>query len=691
MGMAEPGAPYEIEERKLRRAFLEEAEELLEKLNGALVELERQPGNAQLVHEIFRLTHSLKSEAALLDFTHLSEVAHRLEDVFDRIRSGSLELTRPLLDTIFSASDIIHELVRRIGSGQGDGGVELTSLLSELAVGAGLMSATPVTAPPAGPEAQGPGLGELERMQVLEALDRGETLYELSFGVEEKAETRYLRAYLVLNNLEKIANVIRTQPPLASPEGEDGRYGRVVILLSSALPEERILKAGAVDLITDVRLVRWDHSGVERSEPGPPGGPPVGETARGGFGLPLQPEGGGGERMESASVRVGTRKLNEIWQLVGELVMCKAQLGRLHESVLKSAASDGLREELARADDSLERIASGMQQAIMETRMVPIAVLFNKLPRLVRDLSRKLGKSAELRMEGKGTEIDRGIVEVLSDPLTHIIRNALDHGIEPPAERRLLGKPESGCITISARQQGGTVAIEVRDDGAGLDTEKIRRKAGVAPETSDEEAFKHIFAPGFSTKEDVTDVSGRGVGLDVVATRIRDLLKGEVVVKSERGKGLLIRILLPLTLTILHSLVVRCRRQHYAIPARDIDETLQLGAEQLQSVTGRHSSPYGGGEIPVQRLAELLGEEQNGEGRGERPTSAGEGRDGVIIQQQGRRICLLVDELCEEQDVVIKPVPELLNLRGLFSGVSVLGDGRILFVLDCSRLVELAS
>jgi two-component system chemotaxis sensor kinase CheA len=377
-------------------------------------------------------------------------------------------------------------------------------------------------------------------------------------------------------------------------------------------------------------------------------------------------------------VRVATRKLDELWQLVGELVHCRARY-----SMLAGGLASEERLELERLTDGLERITNQMQQAVMQTRMVPISVLFNKFPRLVRDLSRKLGKNVELELHGRETEIDRSLVEALSEPLTHLIRNSLDHGLETVEERLAQGKPATGRVTISAQQRGGKIVVEVSDDGKGLDYERIRRRAQAAPEATDEELTGYIFLPGFSTREDVTELSGRGVGLDVVATRIKEDLKGEVLVRSSPGAGLFITIILPLTLTILHSLIVRLGQSFYAIPMQDIEQTLQVEPASLRRPLPEAPErlPYGGGDLAAMRLEALLEAPRRAEAASE--------LQGVILRQRGRNICLLVDEIEEEQDVVIKPIADLLNPKHLFSGVTVLGDGRIAFLLDTARIVEL--
>jgi len=675
----------EVKEPKLLHAFLEESEELLEKLSQALLELEKEPGNLELVHKIFRLTHSLKSESALIGFNNLSELAHRLEDVFERIRSGALALRQELLDVILSAADLIHEMVSRITRGEGEEGVEFRALLGELARLAGIprsdeRTTSPEPARDAAQETASPAgsfrLGATELARARDALERGESFYELAFRPEGEALMKYPRAYLVLSNLERAANVLKTAPDLDEPVEDENQYSQVRILFSSELGEAELARCFNVDQVSGVELRRLPGSFWDRAADRPaPAAEPQAAAPAASFGG--EPEAQG--RIERSSVRVDTRKLDDLWQLVGELVHCKARF-----SLLAGGLDSERRLDLERVTDTLDRITGQMQQAVMQTRMVPISVLFNKFPRLVRDLSRKLGKEVELELHGRETEIDRSLVEALSEPLTHLIRNSLDHGLETVEERLALGKPPAGRVTVSAQQRGGKIVVEVSDDGRGLDFERIRRKAQAAPEATDEELTGYIFLPGFSTREDVTELSGRGVGLDVVATRIKDELKGEVAVSSSPGAGLLITIILPLTLTILHSLIVRVRQSYYAIPIQDIEETLQVEPAALRQTLpdAPERLSYGELDVAAVRLAALFDGHPPGEGGSE--------AHGVILRQKGRNLCLLVDEVLEEQDAVVKPLANLLNPKHLFSGVSVLGDGRIAFLLDTARIVELA-
>ena len=650
-----------IEDKRLFRAFVEEAEELLEKLNQTLLKLERDRTREEPVHEVFRIVHSLKSEAALLGLAGLSELAHRLEDALEEIRNQRAPLTEALMDAIFTASDAIQEMVKRISRGEESSDIDLQPITAELDA-----QLHRVGGKPHAPETMRPVISDvrfdsLEMVQLREARDRADILYRLSVEIEEDAPMKYPRAYLVFNKLEQLVNVIKTQPAMIEPIEEDSFYSHVQFYFSSDEDNREIIRACEIDQVRSRKLEKLEYGDyLQEAEPETAGEQEIAES------------GTAGSWQEKSFIRVETRKLNDIWRSLGDLVICKARVRQIFESL--GTAHAPLRDPLETVTDSLEKITREMQQAMVETRMVPVAALFNKFPRLVRDLSRKLGKNVALLIHGRETEIDRSIIEVLSDPLTHIIRNALDHGIETPAERLKQGKEEQGQLVLSAQQQGGRIVLEISDDGRGLDIEKIRTKADLKQSVSDEEVIKLIFSPGFSTKEQVSDLSGRGVGLDVVATRIRNELKGEALVTSVPGQSTRITIILPLTLTIVHALAVRCREFYFAIPMQDMDETVSIG-EAEQAGPG---IVIEGVRLPLLRLETLLGlpEAESGE------------RSGVILNQQMKRCCLLVDELIEEEDVVIKPIDDLLNPRGLFSGAAVRGDGGILFILNSARILE---
>ncbi|MCX7038865.1 MAG: chemotaxis protein CheA [Spirochaetes bacterium] len=700
-----------MDESKLRSAFLEEAEDLCAKLGETLLALEQSGGGREPLNEAFRLIHSLKSESALMGFTKLSELTHAMEDVLGLARDGRAILDRGVMDLLFAGADLIGEMLGAVSRGASDGGIVTEEVVRGLAsVSKERSGKSPVSPSTGAPALASPpipagdasiGLGEFEMRQLAEARDRGEGLYRLVLRVDEGEPMKFPRVFLVFNALEEEANVVKAVPPLDGEPLDDALYGETVLYLTSGKGEEAIARASSVDQVAILSLERLEYSAMlVRASDAAPGaqtaagraaqasaadaspaiGAPPSEEAQSPAEVP--PSAGSQQRRpgaEKTSIRVDTRKLDDLWSLIAELVIRKSRVARLSEKMGKGADVHEVREELAETFDSLDKIAGGMQQAMVDTRMIPISVIFSKFPRLVRDLSRKLGKSIELAISGEGTEIDRGIVEALSDPLTHIIRNSIDHGIESPDERVRQGKPARGRVSIDARQQGGNIVIELADDGRGIDTARIREKAVAdgmpAAATMGESALLElVFLPGFSTREAVTDLSGRGVGMDVVATRVRGELKGDVALTTEKGRGTRVTLLLPLTLTIVNSLLVRGDGQLYAIPLTDIDSTVKVLNTEIRGENGREAWVYQGDEIPLHRLGVLFG-------RGRRRA---EEHFAVILRHGDARGCLVVDELIEEQEIVIKPVDDLLNDRRLFSGVSLLEDGRLVFILDTS-------
>jgi two-component system, chemotaxis family, sensor kinase CheA len=715
-----------IDETRLRRAFLEEAEDLSQKLGDSLLGLETEHQNGNLINEVFRLTHSLKSESALMGFKTLSELAHRMEDVLGLAREGRRQLDKGTMDSLFAGADLIAEMMGAIGKGSSDSAFDTAAVLAGLssivsgssgsaatqsrsaersevtAAAAAQSSAALAAQSSAAPAAQsGPGrqaparpalsFSDFERHQLAEARDRGETAYRLTVNVDPEESMKFPRAYLVFYNLELVANVIQAAPPMEGEMADDALYAHTTILLTTGGGEPALGSAASVDQIASVQIERCDYAALlapsagtapvgtaasrpqaaadslqSRAEPLPAVQPPAEEPSR------------AAAPVERTSIRVDTRKLDDLWSFIAELVLHKSQISRLSESLGKGADVNTVREDLSESFDALDKISSGMQQAMMDTRMIPISIIFSKFPRLVRDLSRKLGKPIELSLSGEDTEIDRSVVEALSDPLTHIIRNSLDHGIEFPEERVRLGKSEKGYVHVEARRQGGNVVIELSDDGRGMDAEQIRRKAlgmGIRAESfTVSQLLELVFLPGFSTKEVVTDVSGRGVGMDVVATRVRGDLKGDVVLATEPGKGTRVTLVLPLTLTIVNALLVRGDNQLYAIPLIDVDSTAKLLAVEIAGGEGRETSLWRDEEIPVYSLGAFFG---TGRRRQDEYFA-------LVLHHGDARAYLIVDELIEEREVVIKPVDDLLNSTRLFSGVALLEDGRLVFILDTS-------
>ena len=667
-----------IDEGKLKKAFLEDADELAQKLNQSLLLLENEPDNRDLVNEIFRFLHSLKSESALLNFNVFSELAHKMEDVFDRVREGELTLEKPVLDLIFTGSDLIADMLTAIARVSSDAGFDTSSVVGGLSQYAASMAPVPVAGagralPSEKTADEERPWSDAEKRQLFEARDRREGFFRLTIAIDESEVMKFPRAYLVFTNLEASTNIVRTIPSMTEV-ADDASYAKTVIFLTAKEEETRIKAMAEVDQISSMEL---DHLGyaeiLSPSRTSVEGGKEEKKTY-------AEPRKG---LQEKTTIRVDTKKLDDLWSLIAELIQQKSHISRIYERLSRVDERGAVREELGESFDSLDKLSTNMQQVMMETRMIPISVIFNKLPRLVRDLSRKLGKSIELAVSGEDTEIDRGIVEALSDPLTHIIRNSIDHGIESPADRDNLGKPEKGRVRVSAYQQGRGIVIELEDDGTGIDPEKLREKAvamGIegASELDEAGLLDLVFLPGFSTASEVTDISGRGVGLDVVATKIKGDLKGHVTLNSVPGEGTLITLVLPLTLTIINALLVRADRLVYAIPLSGVDSTGKVLNTEIRGDDGHRTCTWMDEEIPLFYVGALQGKKL--------PRS--DEYYAAILSYGMDRACLIVDELMEEQEIVVKPIDDLLNSMKRFAGISVLEDGTPVYILDTSFVQE---
>jgi two-component system chemotaxis sensor kinase CheA len=666
---------------RLLAAFLEDAEDRSQRLASLLASLEPGAARSEAIHETFRAAHDLKSASATAGFHLMSRLAHRMEDVLQRARDGTLEVSEPVRDALLQGSDRIAEMIAAVRRGQAEASVDTASAIADLcayAPAAPEGEAGPAAAE-AAPERQvmsEQSFGLFERARVREAGDRGESLYRLVCEMDPAEQMRFARAYLLYTGLEDVVNVVAVDPPMdpsaVEPDAQgnvpdDRPYAKVTVWFTTAGDGSE-----ATTVAADAGTVSVERLDVAELLDRAPAGPPAAAA-------------GAGQRpaVERATIRVDTRKLDALWSLVAELVQAKARVSTIADRLGRGDDIEGVRAGLAEAFDSLDKISGGMQQSMMETRMIPIRVIFEKFPRLVRDLSRKLHKTIDLETAGEDTEIDRSIVEALSDPLMHLLRNAIDHGIEFPEERVRHGKSERGRVRVSASQQGGRIVIEIADDGRGIDVEAVRRKAlaeGIpgAAGMDDRMLCELVFRPGFSTREVVSELSGRGVGMDVVATRVRTDLKGEVLLRSRPGAGTQVTLLLPLTLTIMRTLLVRGESHVFAVPLSGVETTTRVLNTEIRGAGGRLAVVWQDAEIPLFTLGGLLG----------RPARRAEELAAVVLRRGAARACLVVDELLEEHELVIRPLDDLANHHRLFSGVSIREDGRLVFILDTSFVPE---
>jgi two-component system chemotaxis sensor kinase CheA len=675
-------------------AFFEEALEHLSSMEALLLELDIGRPDAEALNGIFRAAHSVKGGAGIFGFQSLADLTHVLESLLDRLRKGTLAPSKRLVDLVLSTCDVMRAHVLALKSGGSadeaaaaearrvleafENGPEDDQSGAAPAVGAGAAGGFRVRIALNADAFAEPGaldklLADIRGAGEVTVIATGaEDGFKtpLTFDIETDAELEELRdslEFLVPAESIEIGPASGPQPatppaaaawtesgqePAASPAGQPaaqaggdeayGFFGPLPKKAKRAAPAER------------PPVERERRSGIDRRA-----------EAEGGLGL-----------LESSSIRINVAKVDQLVNLVGELVIAQSMVSQAARA-LGEVDATRLLHELTQ----LERNTRDMQEAVMSIRMLPISFVFNRYPRMVRDLAERLGKKVRLETHGEETELDKGLIERIADPLTHLVRNAFDHGIESPAERVRVGKPEEGLLLLSAAHQGSSIVISVTDDGVGLDRDKIIAKArelGMPADESmsDAEVYQIIFAPGFSTARQVTDVSGRGVGMDVVRRNVT-ALGGRIEIESTLGQGTSIRVRLPLTLAIIDSMSVRVQGETYIVPLGHIAESLQPTEGQIKTVGGREVISVRGEYLPIVSLAEFLGLPVTTEANGVL----------VILESERGRAALRVDELLGQHQVVLKSLEaNFRKVRGI-SGATIMGDGRVAFILDIAEIV----
>ncbi len=658
---------------RARQEFTGEAEELLDSLSRDLIDFEHQGKNVrpELVNKIFREVHSLKGLAAMLGFAEISELSHNLEDMLDRLRMGKIAINRELIDLLYDSIDSLNRLVLSINDPSVAGLVDVTRLTSRIH--------QTVTQKPA--EKGGDACSELtldeqtlkslteyEEHRLRENVRGGKQVLSVEVTFDFSDFDQKLRA--LTTTLNEAGEVISTLPAIDATGGAGISFR---LLYGSTLTDAAVAVMAPEAKVSSLRKA-WSAAAT----------PPLLES--GSMAAPLQIEEEVSLRSASATVRVDISKLDHVMNIVGELIIEKTQL----ESVALAQKARLVGQELGKISRNLDRKLAELQRTVIEIRMVPVGQIYTKVSRAVRKLAREVNKEIELVLRGEDTELDKMMVEELSDPLMHIIRNALDHGIESRDERERLGKPAVGRITLNAYQQGNSVVIDVRDDGRGIDPERIRKVAiqrGLIAENDavdPQRAYELLFAPGFSTASAVSEISGRGVGLDVVKKNIQDL-KGSIEIISEVGQGTTFRIMLPITLAILQALVVRAASEQYAIPLTSVDESLRIYGKDIKTVERREVFNLRDMTIPLLRLADAFGAALP-------PGSLGHARDDkwfVVVTRSGdKTVGLLVDGLVRQQEIVIKSIGQRLKAVPGIAGATEIGKGEIVLVIDVASLID---
>lgn len=667
--------------------FLDELDEKIQVLNDGFLTLEREGQHEATIQEIFRAAHTVKGSSAIMGYDRMSELTHEMENLFDRMRQGRLQVTSPMVDVLFEALDTLKALREEI---IGDGGkVDIAPVVARLRA---FEDGGPATAmaPPGAAEAgaappEAPRAGDLTESEVevmREALLVGLTPYRITVRLDPGCQMKAARAFLVFRNLEELGEVIRSVPP--AEVLQDGRFDDVfeVVLLSREDPDRihnQLMTIAEVSTVLVEPVVLPEGPAAVASED-------VARLTEKKAAAAATPENGHTEQHQTVrTVRIDVEKLDNLMNLVGELVIERTRLDRFAHVVENRLGNDEMMETLEGIANHLGQVTNDLQVQIMKARMLPIAQVFNRFPRMVRDLAHKLGKEIDLVIEGRETELDRNVIEVIGDPLLHLVRNAIDHGIEPPDERVRRGKPRMGTLRLRACHQENNIVIRVEDDGRGMDPEVLRRKAvekGLVDEETarrmrDADALQLIFVPGFSTAENVTDLSGRGVGGDVVKNQIESF-GGNVDVESTPGAGSRFTIKLPLTLAIIRALMVDLAGQVYAFPLVNVQEIIQFPRDEIRMVGDNEVVVVRGSVLPLVRLGRLFGHPE----KDEEKTCV------VIIGTGESRVGVVVDGLLGEQEIVIKSLGDLLGRIPGLSGATILGDGRVAMIVDVRALVR---
>ena len=686
--------------------FIDETKEHLQNLNTSILELEQDPENMDTVNEIFRAAHSLKGMAGTMGYKRMQTLTHDMENVFSEVRNGTIKVNAEIIDVLFQILDALDEYLNNIQSSADEGTNDNENLIKALnefldgkGKGAAKEESKGAESSAAKEEVQTSGddknkwkllkFNESQTHVMQEAAAKGMNVIGLTVYVQESCILKAARAFLVYKTLEDMGEIIVSNPSAQDIEDEKFDYDFSMIVVSESGAEKAIEAAKSVSEIQEVvgGLVEIEaapaESNVAVQAVNTSAAREVNANAPAKTDAAKTPDTAKKKPVVNRTVRVDIEKLDDLMNLVSELIIAKNSLVSATTAKAGSSDGSGVNEHI----EYLESVTTNLHESVMKVRMVPIEIVVNKFPRMIRDLQKKLGKKMELYMTGEDTELDRTVVDEIGDPLMHLLRNSADHGIENDEQLRIQrGKPAAGSIHLDAYQDGNNVVIEVRDDGNGIDVQKVKEKAierGTITEEqaavmTDKEIINLLFLPSFSTAKTISDVSGRGVGLDVVKSKIESL-SGEVEVKSVLGEGSTWTIRLPLTLAIIQSLMVVVGGEKYAVPLGNIQTLENIAPSEVKFVQQKEVINLRGSVIPLIRLNEVLGCES---------TKSPEDELIVVIVKKGdKQAGLVIDELTGQQEIVIKSLGKYINKSKIISGATILGDGEVALIVDPNALI----
>ena len=675
--------------------FLDESHEHLQSLNEGLLRLEENMEEIGAVNDIFRNAHTLKGMSATMGFAKIAELTHEMEDVLDLVRKEQLKLNEDIMDTLFKCLDSLEQMVDSVGNGEAEDVVDVSDLVAKLSsISKGTpapAAAAPAAASASAPAAGGAGAGtdldldEIDLDVMKKAKEAGMHMFHVKVTLMETCVLKAARSVMVMHALDEVGDVIKSIPPAEDLEQEKFERSFDVVVATGADAQAVQNAVDSVSEIEDVLVELLDPDKLGKSEAPAPAATPAAAAPAATAAAPAakkeaaKPAAAPAKKQhQSQSVRVDIEKLDTLMNLMGELVINKVRLEQIGQTHRLSDLMETL--------EQMDRVTGDLQNIVMKVRMVPVSAVFNRFPRMVRDVSKELGKEINLTIEGEETELDRTVIDEIGDPIMHLLRNSLDHGVESPDAREAKGKSRTGEVGLIARHEGNNVVIMITDDGAGIDANKIRRKAvekgmvtqSEADSLDDADAVRLIFLPGFSTAEQITDISGRGVGMDVVRSKI-EALSGHVDVETHIDEGSVFKIKLPLTLAIIQAMLVRVQEEMYAIPLTSIDSTINIEPSDIQTVQNKEVIVLRGEIIPIIRMEEAL----------QVPHKKDSDEHFVVVVHAGEaKAGIVVDNLIGQQEIVIKTLGNLFAGLKLFGGATVLGDGRVALILDVATMIQ---
>ncbi|GMN98522.1 chemotaxis protein CheA [Parageobacillus thermoglucosidasius] len=672
--------------------FIDESKEHLQTINEQLLELEKTPEDMTIVNEIFRSAHTLKGMSATMGFEDLANLTHQMENVLDGIRNHKITVTSEILDVVFQAVDHLEAMIMSIAEG-GDGKRDVKEVVERLkrierGESPAELAAATATESPSSSASFSQTYGEFEYNVLQQSKEQGFSAYEIRVKLRDDCLLKAARVFMVFEALNEMGEVIKSNPSVEMLEEEQFDQEFVVTVVSKKSAEELYERIMKVSEIEEVDVVPFDVEERKKTDAAEAAQAEARQQEAATVQAKQQKQTKDSSEPNAAAkqsastnktIRVNIERLDILMNLFEELVIDRGRL----EQISRELNHPELHETVER----MSRISSDLQNIILNMRMVPVETVFNRFPRMVRQLARELGKKVNLEIIGAETELDRTVIDEIGDPLVHLLRNAIDHGIETPDVRRASGKPEEGTVKLKAYHSGNHVFIEIEDDGAGINRDKVLRKAidkGIvskqnAENLTDRQIYELIFAPGFSTADKISDISGRGVGLDVVKSTIESL-GGTVTVDSEEGSGSIFSIQLPLTLSIISVLLVEIQQEKYAIPLSSIIETAIIKKEDIFHTHNQQVIDFRGKVVPLVFLKEIF----------EIPTVTEEEEFvSVVIVRKGEKMAgLVVDSFIGQQEVVLKSLGNYLTSVFAISGATILGDGQVALIIDCNSLIK---